>query len=246
MSDTIAHDLFDKLVYFALKRGVVFQDAEDLVQDTLITALGAHDQARGTFKTLSFTVLNNKIKNFQRDNRPAAPFDERDYAHGFSETVLERELKESEELMQKMLSRVERLLKADELSFLKELRIVAEMSESILVSETSRRLGLTPEKGWDIFRRIQRKVQKDVQSDTQVQLDRAGGRPVLHRIAPPATPFRGALVRASHPLGLSVTPEAGAKFYSLVASLGVLSGFDAFYDALDPEKRQQLERWTLD
>jgi hypothetical protein len=69
------------------------------------------------------------------------------------------EEKERAESMKRTVERLSGLLSADELAFMKVLGQVVDERGDRAVSETARRLGLKPTRGWDLFRSIQRKAQ---------------------------------------------------------------------------------------
>jgi DNA-directed RNA polymerase specialized sigma24 family protein len=147
---------WESLLSFALRKGVSFQDAEDLVSATIQVALDRFSGERGKFLPFCITVLNNKIKNHWRDQKTHEPFEE-DESPGDEQPLL---LEEEEERarMRKMLERIRKHLTSEETEFMSALGSVLEELESRAVSEAARSLGLAPEKGWDLFRRIQRKA----------------------------------------------------------------------------------------
>jgi DNA-directed RNA polymerase specialized sigma24 family protein len=147
---------WEALVGFALRKGLFYQDAEDLVSATLHTALDQFSEDRGKFMPFCMTILNNKIKNYWRDQKPFDPIDN-DIDSG-SDYARELEREEERAGMRKMLDRIRKQLDDEEAAMFNALGTAFEDLESRAVSQAARSLGLEPEKGWDVFRRIQRKA----------------------------------------------------------------------------------------
>jgi DNA-directed RNA polymerase specialized sigma24 family protein len=150
--------IWDALLRHALWKGVPFQDAEDLVSNSLHNALEHHDSARGTLAPYCRTILNNAIKNYWRDRRIDLPFEDEQWVQSEDGPDLVLEEKERVKSMKRTIEQLSVLLSADELAFIKMLGQVVDELGDRAVSETARRLGLKPAKGWDLFRRIQRKA----------------------------------------------------------------------------------------
>lgn len=150
------HRLFDDLIRYGLSRHVPFHDVEDLVGSTMESALKHFDPAKGAFRSLCFTTLSNLIKNYWRDRKPNDPIGDLDIPDLDRPDVLER--KEGRDHMKKMIDRIRMELTPEEEAFLKALGEAFEELESRAVSEAARVLGMDPQKGWDIFRKIQRKA----------------------------------------------------------------------------------------
>jgi DNA-directed RNA polymerase specialized sigma24 family protein len=147
---------FDILLTFALRKGVPFGDAQDLVQATIVAALDRFDEGRGAYLAYCTAILANRIKNYWRDRKPTEPIDNIDLTDTDLLDQIERE--EERARMKKMIDRISAELTPEESAFLKALGKACEELESRAVSQAARSLGLEPEKGWDIFRRIQRKA----------------------------------------------------------------------------------------
>jgi DNA-directed RNA polymerase specialized sigma24 family protein len=148
--------LFEDLIGYGLSRHVPFHDVEDLVGSTIEAALKHFDTAKGTFRALCFTTLSNLIKNYWRDRKPNDPIGDLDIPDLDRPDVLEGE--EGRDHMKKMIDRIRKDLTPEEEAFLKALGEAFEELESRAVSEAARVLGMDPQKGWDIFRKIQRKA----------------------------------------------------------------------------------------
>jgi DNA-directed RNA polymerase specialized sigma24 family protein len=149
-------DSWEYLLAFAVRKGVFYQDAEDLVSATLHSALDKFSEDRGKFLPFCTTILNNKIKNYWRDKKPNDPFDD-DIASGLDHAD-DLEMEEERARMKLMLDRIREQLDDEEEAVFNALGVALEDLESRAVSQAARSLGLDPEKGWDIFRRIQRKA----------------------------------------------------------------------------------------
>ena len=131
-----------------------------------------------------------------------------------------------------MIERIKRVLDEEETKLFMALKVIVEESDRAIVSEAARRIGLTPQKGWDVFRRIQRKAQKfgrweerelmvaGMLSEIPIGYDREP------RIGMQSLPF----------------PGGGFKdrYDTYIASLGVRAGFEMFYDSLPEGSRQAL------
>ena len=147
---------WETLLNFAIRKGVPYQDAEDLVSATLQIALDQFSEERGKFLPFCTTILGNRIKNYWRDRKPNDPIDDTDITDPDRSDYLESE--EERARMKKMIDRIREDLTPEEVQFINALGVAFEGLESRAVSQAARSLGLEPEKGWDIFRRIQRKA----------------------------------------------------------------------------------------
>jgi DNA-directed RNA polymerase specialized sigma24 family protein len=155
-------ETWDALIASAISRNVPFHDAEDLVSQSLTTALGSFDPARGEFPPYARTILINKIRNFRRDNgrRPEFPIEPGE--EGIDPTSPLAIILHAERVAMntQLIKTISASLTEEEAAFLVTLGETIEEIGDRAVSETARRLGLTELKGWDVFRRIQRKARK--------------------------------------------------------------------------------------
>jgi DNA-directed RNA polymerase specialized sigma24 family protein len=151
--------IWDALLRQALSKGVPFQDAEDIVSNSLRNGLEHYDGTRGELLPFCRTILSNAIKNHWRDRKIDLPIDEEEFrqADEGPDGILEE--KERAESMRRTVEQLSSLLSKEELAFMTMLGQVVEELGDRAVSETARRLGLKPTRGWDLFRRIQRKAQ---------------------------------------------------------------------------------------
>lgn len=54
------------LIYFALKFKISFEDAEEIVNDSILKALNYYDPDRGSFEALCRVILKHRILNFKK------------------------------------------------------------------------------------------------------------------------------------------------------------------------------------
>ncbi len=168
--------IWNALLRHALSKGVSFQDAEDIVSNTLRSALEHHDSTRGELLPFCRTILNNAIKNFWRDRKVDLPFNDEQWSQPDDGPDLVLEEKERMESMKRTVEKLSKLLSEEELAFMRMLGQVVDELGDRAVSETARRLGLKPTKGWDLFRRIQRKAESLEAAAPLIMTARIGSR----------------------------------------------------------------------
>jgi hypothetical protein len=151
------HSFFETLVRTAVSKGIAHEDARDLAGDAVEKALTGFDPARGEFAAYCHTILVNLIKNHWRDKKKTEEYVEEGLVDPDTKIDL-LELAETMRDVRAALSDIARTLSADENIFLKHLQDVLDESGPRAISEAARRSGLTPAKGWDVFRKIQRKA----------------------------------------------------------------------------------------
>ncbi len=144
----------------ALRKRVPYHDAEDIVSETLLKATETFDQQRGDFDGFCYSILRNKIKNYWRDKKPQTTLEDGQYPNDDPSPISIMIENEAEERAKAVIAAISPLLTNDERTFLEMLGQVLAELEGRAVTETSRRLGIEPLKGHDIFRRIQRKALK--------------------------------------------------------------------------------------
>jgi DNA-directed RNA polymerase specialized sigma24 family protein len=229
--------LFEGLVAYGLSRGVPFEDAQDLVCNSIEAAYKGFDPERGEFAALCYTTLSNRIKNYWRARKPTEPLAEddnlRDPSPGES-------LRDDVEYDNDLLEQIMADLTVTERDFLVEMRLVLEELEGRAVSETSRRLGIAPEKGWDIFRRIQRKAQR-------LSLPpRSVSRPAVVPVAVQTEPPKDASTRKGTVMYCLVPSEAVSPEIRLLSQVVSIQGaFDAFASRLNRRDRSAIEMFLL-
>jgi hypothetical protein len=149
---------YGSLVRVATSRGIVLADAEDLAGDTIERALAGFDPARGEFPTFCHTILSNLMKNYWRDRKKTEEYPDVDGPADPDPMIDPLELADTLREIRDVLSVIKKNLSPEENTFLKHLQDVLDESGPRAISEAARRSGLTPAKGWDLFRKIQRKA----------------------------------------------------------------------------------------
>ncbi len=230
--------IWDALLRLALSRGVPFQDAEDLVSAALRSALAHHDGSRGELLTFCKTILYNAIKNYWRDRKADLPFEDEQWPNpdGGPDLVLEE--KERIESMKRTIERLSTMLSEIELVFMKALGQVVDELGDRAVSETARRLGLKPAKGWDLFRRIQRKAQS---LETPIEIP-ASARIARKQRPAPAPRKAQDIKRAS----LDHVAESKEAARSEISRLRVGEGFSPLFSiAVAMAREEGFERFIV-
>lgn len=149
---------YDLLVRTGTFRGISFADSEDLAGDAIERALSAFVPAKGEFSVFCRAIHSNLMKNYWRDRKKTEPFEDVEGPADPGGEIDPLELAESLREIRSVLSEIEKKLSDDENAFLKHLQAVLDESGSRAISEAARCSGLTPAKGWDLFRKIQRKA----------------------------------------------------------------------------------------
>jgi hypothetical protein len=149
---------FDSLVRSATSKGVPLEIAKDLAGDAVYRALRIFDPARGEFPALCYAILANLLKNYWRDKKKTDGFLEGEEPPDPDSFIDVLELAETLSDIHAALATIMKELSPEEYTFLKHLQDVLDESGSRAISEAARRSGLTPAKGWDLFRVIQRKA----------------------------------------------------------------------------------------
>lgn len=150
-------ELFDELMRYCLRRGIVLADAQDLVGSALEATLRNFDASRGRFAALAQTSLENRVKNYWRDRKPLDPLEGAAVVEdsGARPDAMDETTHHQEQLRVIMAG-----LSAEEKEFLLVLQSVLDEMDTRAVSEAARRMGLSAAKGWDLFRKIQRKASR--------------------------------------------------------------------------------------
>ena len=150
-------ELFDELMRYCLRRGIVLADAQDLVGSSVEAALRHFDASRGSFAALAQTSLENRVKNYWRDRKPLDPLEGAD---GMEDPGARPDVRDDITHQQTQLKGIMAELSSEEKNFLLVLQSVLDEMDTRAVSEAARRMGLSPAKGWDLFRKIQRKASR--------------------------------------------------------------------------------------
>lgn len=152
---------WESLIRYSRKFNLSTEDIEEIVSDSIRQAHEKLDRDRGEFESFCRVILKNKIFNFKRDNKDLfvlVVFDE--YEDLIQSENLTYEEKERNAIAKKFLNELKENLNSEELQFFNETYNICDSSERINISKASKNLGIDPNKGWDIFRRIQRKAMR--------------------------------------------------------------------------------------
>lgn len=231
--------LFDELMRYCVRRGIGFTDAQDLVGSSLEAALRGYDASRGSLAALAQATLENRVKNFWRDRKTLVPIDGAadiedpdTRADAFAESAHDRE----------RLRSIMAELTSEEKGFLLVLQSVLDEMDQRAVSEAARRLGISPAKGWDLFRKIQRKaVRKTAKRDHGVRFSMRKMPPAVEPRMDDSVPMAIEVneMRASYPAPAAApAPEAvSAEVRALAALTALDDAFSRFYAGLPGESR---------
>ena len=149
---------FGTLLSFVLSRGIPFDDAQDLVQETMVSALGKYDPVKGSYIAYCTAALHNRVVNYRRDRRSTVPAEEIDIPDEAPPAEIETE--EEHARRKAMIDRIRNVLTPEESEFLNAVGKTFIEMDSRVISEAARSLNMTPQKGTDVWRRIQRKAKK--------------------------------------------------------------------------------------
>lgn len=227
--------IWDALLRLALSRGVPFQDAEDLVSTALRNALDHHDSTRGELLPFCKTILYNAIKNYWRDRKAALPFEDEQWPHPDGGPDLDLEEKERIESMKRTVEQLSRLLSEEERAFMKLLGQVVDELGDRAVSETARRLGLKPTKGWDLFRRIQRKAQSLEAPAQPPLLKKLRKEPAVHKEEKRQPAVEASIARAP----LDYASDQGRRFPAAIFERGALPMSDPLFSIAGAMAREE-------
>ncbi|MER3523317.1 MAG: hypothetical protein C4326_04445 [Ignavibacteria bacterium] len=141
--------LWNGLVACARRLGVRYEEAEELTSDALMKGLDCYDPARGDFEPFVRTILRNMVYNYLRkslNDEGDIPFED-----------------DNDQEEQAMLERIHQQLlnvhPEEERTFYTAYLAWMATAERATVSEAARRIGKTPQQGWDILRRIRHKAE---------------------------------------------------------------------------------------
>ena len=149
---------YESLVRLAASRGILLADAQDLTGDAIERALTSFDSAKGEFPAFCHTILINLMKNYWRDRKKTEQYPNQEGPVDPEPFIDALELAESVREIRAALSEIKKSLSPEEKKFLEHLQDALDESGRRAISEAARRSGLTPAKGWDLFRKIQRKA----------------------------------------------------------------------------------------
>lgn len=168
MIKELLHSNFAKfrkhLIFFAIRFNISFEDAEEIVNDTILKALNYFDEDKGSFEALCKVILKNKLINFNRKYKDAyllVSLDDDNKLGDIYKFLIEQN--EFSNLHKQCIDTLNGLickLDAKEKEFLNVIYQNTGIEKKISVSKAARDLNLSPQEGWNLFRRIQRKAKK--------------------------------------------------------------------------------------
>lgn len=147
------------LLIYSGKFNVSFEEREEIVNDSILAALKSFDHDKGSFESYCKIILKNKIFNFKRDNKDLfllVAIDDDDEILKADEISYEE--KEKNKLAVIFINKLKNTLETEELKFYNSIYESCDKNEKINISKVSKNLNIEPQKGWDIFRRIQTKA----------------------------------------------------------------------------------------
>lgn len=240
--------LWRSLVHSGLRAGLSYEDAQDLASQAFTKALAAHDPARGPFSALCRTTHGNLLRNHWRDRKPLAPIEGEDLPGGGEDPLEGLVLGREREMMQALSDRILAALDPEEAALFLALSDVILEAEKAAVSEASRRLGIEPLKGWDIFRRIRRKARRHLgefeaavgREDARVAMkESAAERQVLFADSDAVPSLSQSVPGPSQDLSRAYAARWMAPLLFL-ASACADAGFGRFEASLNAEQRARL------
>jgi len=158
---------FNKLARAASSRGIPDADSEDLSAEAIERALGSFDPAKGSFQPYCNVVLANLMKNYWQRKKKTEEYTDPEGPVDPASAIDGLELQETIREYSIAVSEIKKLLLPEEKTFLEHLQHVLDERVSGAISEAARRAGITPAKGWDLFRKVQRKVRKSSMARAQ-------------------------------------------------------------------------------
>jgi len=138
---------------------IPYEDIEEIVNDTILKALENFDNEKGSFECYCRLILKNKIINFKTGNKDLFLLITIDDNEDILPADIQSfEKKENNLLALKFLEKLKHRLADDEVILFNEIYKSCENPDKINISKASRVIGIDPERGWEIFRKIQRKA----------------------------------------------------------------------------------------
>lgn len=158
-------DFKNKLINYSRKYKIQFEDLEEIVNDSIFKAWNNCNEDRGKFESYCLVIIKNKIFNFTRDNANLyllVLIDENEDIFEADEYSIED--KENNIMALKYFDKLRTRLSEEELKLFDELYKMCESFTKADISKASRNIGLDPEKGWNLFKKIQRKAVREKSS----------------------------------------------------------------------------------
>ncbi len=140
---------------------ISYEVREELVMDTIVSALDSFDHDRGSFESYCRSILKNKIINFKERNKDIfilISLD--DYEEILPDHYESIEAKENVKSVVMFFKKLKSELRQDELQMFNEIYKICDNQNKINISKASENIGIAAETGWNIFKKIQRKASK--------------------------------------------------------------------------------------
>lgn len=137
------------------------EDAEEIVNDSILKALDSFDSERGSFEGFCKFILRNKLLNFKRDNIDLfilIVINEYEDIITANEKTMEE--KENNIMAVNFINELKKILSEDEIQLFNALYESCDLNDKISISKVAKSISLSPQNGWDIFRKIQRKAKR--------------------------------------------------------------------------------------
>jgi DNA-directed RNA polymerase specialized sigma24 family protein len=232
--------LWRRLMVAALRTGIPRESAEDLASEALKQALVAYDPARGPFGPFCRTIHGNLVKNHWRDRKPTVELDPEDDSLATGNDLLDEIADRREaEMMRAIAEKILAELDPQEAAFFLTLGQICRQSQRVVVAQVARRLGMTPQQGWDVLRRIRRRSRAHLEEYFGVSMMPAEmtkeERPTLG-----ASVFEDSFEPATAPPPRAHRAAAPPDPFPFLAAAHATAGFERFDAALTPEQRARL------
>lgn len=224
-------NLWNKLLRYSKRYKISHEDLEDIVSESIVKALEYLNEDRGSFESLCLVIIKNKVFNFTRDNKFLFLLVLIDDADEIIEPDTKTfEDKEQNIIALKFIDKLKKKLDEEELILLNAFYELCESSEKPNISKASRLIGLEPNKGWDIFRRIQRKAEinkyENIIEETEIYV----------------SDFR----KMDNISKMNISSKYNKSFDSLpiekTPELNIPSGYKKFIESLSKEDISNLEK----
>ncbi|MBS1518822.1 MAG: hypothetical protein JSS91_12100 [Bacteroidetes bacterium] len=147
------------LLYGRRFKKISYEDLEEIVNDSVISALENFIEEKGSFEAYCRLILKCRLINFLKSSKENFLLtllgDEENITDNDTVTIEE---KEKNRIALEFINSLRIELSKEEAKFFNAVYQVCERSDIKLIAEASKIAGVTNQKGWDIFRRIQRKA----------------------------------------------------------------------------------------
>ncbi len=168
--------LHGDLLGWLLRRGIPFADAQDLAGSAVESAFKHYNPAKGPFRALCFAALKNLTKNYWRDRKVNVTPDDNEFPGPEDDLSALDDAEKARQTLESIMAQLD----DEEKRFLLAMGEELDEFENRVVSKTARRLGLDPQEGWNIFRRIQRKAKGQPAKKQRLIVERIQCTEVVH------------------------------------------------------------------